>query len=207
LPEQFGRKKRLCKKNEAHARQIFLIASEYVRKIDSSFGMIMKISKGARRPAVLSGALLLRACLISLKVSAQSRDPECAEAPTSPLVVSVKDKGATGDGRTDDKAAIQAAIDEIAGTGGTVLVPNGTYMVDAVGKNRVAFKSDMTLKLSEGAALKAMPNDSERYAVLSISGASNVRVVGGTLEGERNEHMGKTGGWDRAYASMAAPNT
>jgi polygalacturonase len=158
--------------------------------------MIAVISQAKKRaPAVLSGAWLLGACFISLETPAQSRGPECAETPTSSLVVNVKDKGARGDDRTDDTAAIQAAIEEIAGTGGTVLVPNGTYMVNAVGKNRLTLKSDMTLKLSESATLKAIPNSSERYAILSISGASNATVVGGTLEGEREEHVGKSGEW------------
>jgi Pectate lyase superfamily protein len=163
--------------------------------LQDRFGaMIMVTSKGERRATViLSSALLLGANCISFEATAQSRGVECATAPAASLVVSVKDKGATGDGRTDDTAAIQAAVDEIGGTGGTVLVPNGTYMVDAVGKKRLALKSGMTLKLSEGATLKAIANSSKKYAVLSISGASDVRVVGGTLEGERNEHIGEAG--------------
>ena len=115
-------------------------------------------------------------------------------APKSPLVVNVRDKGAKGDGRTDDTNAIQAAIDEVGGTGGTVLVPGGTYMVDAVKKKRrLALKSDMTLKLAKDAVLKAIPNDSRKYSVLSISDVSNVTVMGGTLEGDRTEHKGKAG--------------
>ena len=44
--------------------------------------------------------------------------------------VSVKDFGAVGDGTTDDTAAIQAAIDSIETTGGTVvLANNGKYLV------------------------------------------------------------------------------
>lgn len=43
------------------------------------------------------------------------------------LFVNVKDYGATGDGSTDDSAAFQAAHDALAGTGGTVYVPLGTY--------------------------------------------------------------------------------
>lgn len=43
--------------------------------------------------------------------------------------VSVKDFGATGDGTTDDTAAIQAAIDRISTTGGTVYCPAGTYKI------------------------------------------------------------------------------
>ncbi len=159
--------------------------------------MVTVISKSKKRtPGVLLSTSLLGACFISLGASARSSAPQgCAQAPTSSLVVNVRSKGAKGDNQTDDTAAIQTAIDKIAGTGGTVLVPNGTYMVNAVGKNRLTLKSDMTLKLSTGATLKAIPNNSEKYSILSIVGVSNVTVVGGTLEGEREEHLGKSGEW------------
>jgi len=151
------------------------------------------------RSAVFRAGLLLAAGLVSLSAEAATNAPQtsaapgCAEAPTSSLLVNVKDKGAKGDGGTDDTAAIQAAIDEVAGTGGTVLVPNGTYMVDGVGKERLALGSNMTLKLSEGAILKVIANDSRKYSALSIAGASNITVAGGTLLGERAEHVGTSG--------------
>jgi len=58
--------------------------------------------------------------------------------------VSVKDFGATGDGVTDDTAAIQAAIDSLySGTiqGGTLFFPKGTYKVTSsiYQKPRVSF--------------------------------------------------------------------
>jgi hypothetical protein len=43
--------------------------------------------------------------------------------------ISVKDFGATGDGITDDTAAVQAALDAAKATGGEVLIPSGTYIV------------------------------------------------------------------------------
>ena len=44
--------------------------------------------------------------------------------------LSVKDFGAVGDGSTDDSAAIQAAIDYVAGAGGGVVhFPSGTYLI------------------------------------------------------------------------------
>ncbi len=119
----------------------------------------------------------------------------CAPTPKSPLVVNVKDTGAKGDGKTDDTASIQAAIDAVAGTGGTVLVPDGVYMIDAAAKPRLSLKDDMTLKLADGATLKAIPNDQKKYAVLMISGVANVTVIGGTLEGERYGHKSKAGSW------------
>jgi Pectate lyase superfamily protein len=155
----------------------------------------MVMSKGkARVPGILLGAFVFVTCTTLLAAPSRALT-RCAEAPASSLVVNVKQKGAMGDGQTDDTAAIQAAIDEIAGTGGTVLVPKGTYMVDPVGKNHLALKSDMTLKLSKEATLKAIPNDADKYSILSISGVSNVTVSGGTLEGDRQEHTGKSGTW------------
>lgn len=46
-------------------------------------------------------------------------------------MVNVRDFGATGDGATDDRAAIQAALD--AGVAGDVFVPDGNYLVGVGG--------------------------------------------------------------------------
>jgi hypothetical protein len=148
-----------------------------------------------RASGLLLAALIATGGLAGFAAAADNAAPQgCVVAPKSPLVVNVRDKGAKGDGRTDDTEAIQAAIDEVGGTGGTVLVPGGTYMVDAVKKKRrLALKSDMTLKLAKDAILKVIPNDSRKYSVLTISDVSNVTVVGGTLEGDRAEHRGKVG--------------
>jgi polygalacturonase len=144
-------------------------------------------------PRLLFAALLAAGSVMGFAARAEDAHA-CVVTPKSSLVVNVRDKGARGDGRTDDAGAIQAAIDEVGGTGGTVLVPAGTYMVDAVHKKRrLSLRGDMTLKLAGDAVLRAIPNDSRKYAVLSISGASNVTVLGGTLEGDRTEHRGKDG--------------
>jgi len=68
-------------------------------------------------------------------------------------------------------------------------------MIDAVEAGPIKLKSDMTFKLAPGATLKAIPNGAERYVLLSIAGASNVWVTGGTLEGERDQHLTKLGQW------------
>ena len=52
-----------------------------------------------------------------------------AAEPVPAGAISVKDFGAMGDGVTDDAPAIQAAIDSLPQTGGTVYVPAGTYML------------------------------------------------------------------------------
>ena len=66
----------------------------------------------------------------------------CPKRPTSALVVNVRQNGAKGDGRTDDTSALQAAFDKVAGAGGTVFVPDGIYMIDAVSERRLKIRSD-----------------------------------------------------------------
>jgi parallel beta-helix repeat protein len=124
------------------------------------------------------------------------RDPAsvgCAVPPNSSLVVNVKDKGAKGDGKSNDTAAIQSAISQVAGTGGTVLVPAGTYMIDAL--TSVKLGSKMTFQLASGAVLQAITNSSTSYNMVNVSGQSDVNVIGGTLIGERTTHTGSGGEW------------
>jgi len=122
--------------------------------------------------------------------------PGCVKPPASSLVVDVRRTGAKGDGRTDDTAALQAAFDKVGGTGGTVLVPDGTYMVDAVSnERRLKIRKDTTLKLSPGAVIKAIPNGALNYSLLTIANVANVTVSGGTLEGDRAQHTDKAGEW------------
>lgn len=158
---------------------------------------IMTFNGTCGAPGFLLIALVFSAGYTAHGAAAQDAAPQaCVTAPKSPIVVNVRDKGAKGDSRTDDTAAIQAAIDEVRGTGGTVLVPKGTYIVETVEKKRrLALGSDMTLKLADDAILKAIPNDSRKYSVLSISGVSNVTVAGGILEGDGTEHQGNVGEW------------
>jgi parallel beta-helix repeat protein len=106
--------------------------------------------------------------------------------------------GAKGNGTNDDTAAIQKAIDAVAGTGGMVTIPRGTYMINAVarnGRSGLSVGRDMTLRLDPGAVLKALPNAAQDYCILLVSGADHVNIIGGTLVGDLGAHLGTEGEW------------
>ncbi|WP_460971424.1 glycosyl hydrolase family 28-related protein, partial [Novilysobacter erysipheiresistens] len=100
--------------------------------------------------------------------------------------INVRNHGARGNGSADDTAAFQRAINALPSTGGTVVVPNGTYMIDAVRKVRL--RSRMHLKLASGAKLVAKTNSSPRYYVLDAGNASDLEISGGQIIGDRHRH-------------------
>ena len=85
------------------------------------------------------------------------KDGTCCEVsfrtPLAPVVIDIRDYGAVGDGRTDNTAAIQAAIDACP-PHGEVLVPEGIYMTGAL----FILKDDFSMRICTRATLKAIPN-------------------------------------------------
>ena len=107
--------------------------------------------------------------------------------------------GAKGDGVTDDTAAIQRAVNAVAGTGGTVMIPDGTYMVNPIAVSNVwglRLGSNMTLSLTSGAHSKG---NHERCTPITPSlawwAAAMSPSQGGTITGDRSTHTGTTGEW------------
>ncbi len=116
----------------------------------------------------------------------------------------VRDYGATGNGTTDDTAGIQAAIDSLPDSGGTITVPAGTYRVDAVIGLRL--RSYMHLKLAADAKLVAKGNSAERYNIVYVNKVRDVEISGGQIVGERNSHSGTTGEWGHGIFVRGSSN-
>jgi len=121
---------------------------------------------------------------VSLPAFALTTPPSRARGST---IRSVKTYGAVGDGRHDDTAAIQAAINSLPSTGGTVTIPAGTYMIDT-GK-KINLRSKMLLKMDPGAILKAKTTSLSRHYILAIASDSDVEIAGGQLVGDRDTHI------------------
>lgn len=107
--------------------------------------------------------------------------------------VNVRNFGAMGNGTNDDTAAFQAAINALPKAGGTVTVPTGTYMINAL--KGVSMRSNTRLSMVSDAKLAAIPNNQQRYWVLKVWSVNNVEISGGSIVGERTAHTGRGGEW------------
>ena len=138
------------------------------------------------------------ASLDSLGLAQEAKKPAAsrhgAEASGLPAkqkaMLSVKDYGATGDGKTKDTDAIQQTIErcEMLG-GGEVLVPAGNYLTGAL-----ELRSNVLLRLAEGATLNGSPDVKTDYPLrqvrweghfmkayigfISATDAENIGIVG-----------------------------
>ena len=91
-------------------------------------------------------------------------------------VYNVRDYGAKGDGRTLDHVAINKAIDAcVAGGGGQVLLPAGTYLCGSI-----HLKSQVDLHLTAGATILAAPGEMKAYDESEVFGGPEYQDGGHT---------------------------
>ena len=110
----------------------------------------------------------------------------------SGIVFNVKDYGATGNGVTDDTAAIQGAIDAAGASEGTVFLPPGQYLVS----KSLSELASGAFRMDPGATL---------VAAASFSGSGNrgiVELVGTTDLTIEGLHTDLTGCTDASVSSL-----
>lgn len=113
--------------------------------------------------------------------------------------MNVRKFNAMGDGVTDDRPAIQNALDAAALLGGEVYFPPGTYIVGRSGTNSWCLDmpgDNLTLRGVKGASwIKAAPGmPATSVAVLRINARSNITLSG----------LGIDGNWGNALTEIAA---
>src|SRR4051812_45161490 len=111
-----------------------------------------------RRPLVTGRRALVTAGLASSLAVATGSRASAVGRTGSP--VSVLDLGAVGDGVTDDTVAVRSAVAQAVAEGRSLLVPAGTYLVDApiVIRDAPSFVIDMqgTLKRKDQSTADAV---------------------------------------------------
>lgn len=111
--------------------------------------------------------------MAALGTAASALPPRAAAEGLQSTEANVKDHGATGDGNTDDTAAIHMARDA-AGAGGKIAIPPGTYVVAGL----VASLPGQTWHMDQGAVIKAKPGSAVALRVSAV----DVSVVGGVID-------------------------
>lgn len=145
------------------------------------------------RRKLLTGLAASLALAVALPASATNWWTATPSISIGSAAINVRNMGAMGNGSNNDTAAIQAAVNALPSTGGTIVVPAGTYMIDA--SKGISLRSHTRLQLASGATLKAIPNDLQRYWVVKVTDVNNVEIEGGAVMGERTAHRGTGGQW------------
>lgn len=107
-----------------------------------------------------------------------------AEPSTTGLVLDARAFGALGDGRADDTAALQRAIDAAAEKHGTVSLPPGTYLCSHLKlrpQTGLYSHPNFSYGANGGAVLKL--NDPAAPCLLDLTGANGATVEGLCLDG------------------------
>ena len=100
----------------------------------------------------------------------------------------------TGGLSVDETLKIQAAVNA---NPGEIVFHSAEFLVSinpALSNNTaILVPSNRRLIFQPGASLRLAPNNKDSYRVLSLSGATNVEVIGGTFYGDKPTHTGTTG--------------
>lgn len=153
-----------------------------------------------RRSLLLAASLFLS--VVTLPAFAANWWTSTPTLSIGSATVNVRNYGALGNIQHDDTSAIQAAINALPSSGGTVYVPAGNYMVNAM--RAINLRSHVRLKLDPSAKLIAIANSSQRNYVLKAWRVNNVEIVGGAIVGERAGHRGSGGEWGYAISVLAS---
>lgn len=134
--------------------------------------------------------------LLTLVTLAMTLSMPISAADVSARRISILEAGAKPDGVTLNTVAIQAAIDQLASSGGTIVVPSGVFVSGAL-----FLKPGVNLHLEKGAVLKCSTDTAnfpvrrtrieghfeENWspALINANGCDGLRITGeGTLDGD-----------------------
>ncbi len=132
-----------------------------------------------KRRKILAAATMLALSAVALPAAATNWWNPTPTLAIGAASINVQNMGAIGNGAMDCTAAFQAAINALPSTGGTIVVPAGTYMINAL--TGISLRSHTRLQLASGAVLQAIPNSADRYWIVKAWNVNNVEILGGAM--------------------------
>lgn len=108
--------------------------------------------------------------------------------------------GVKGDGTTNDRVALQAAID---GSVGQILLITGQSRIDTTG---LTLRSNTHIRFAEGASIKLLAHNTDSYQMMRIWDASNVNIESPYLDGSKSLNAATSGEWGMGISIAGSSN-
>ena len=108
--------------------------------------------------------------------------------------------GVKGDGKTNDRAALQAAID---GSVGQILMITGQSRIDMKGLD---LRGKSHIRFAPGASIKLLPYNAEAYQMIRVWDVDGVIIENAYLDGSKELNASNTGEWGMAISINGATN-
>ncbi|WP_250517519.1 hypothetical protein [Caballeronia sp. INDeC2] len=147
--------------------------------------------------------------------SASSSTPASAAAPASAATpasstsaaadntagtIAASSFGVKADGKTNDRAALQAAID---GSVGQILLISGQVRIDTTG---LKLRTNSHIRFASGASIKLLPHNADIYQMMLIEDVSNVIVENAYLDGSKELNSASGGEHGMGFSILGGQN-
>ncbi len=123
------------------------------------------------------------------RVTASSTGSQGTSNTSTAGVLQDKSFGVKGDGSSNDRAALQAAID---GSVGQILLITGKSRIDATG---LTLRSNTHIRFAPGASIKMLSHNSSTYQMMRVWDVSNVNIEAPYLDGSKELNSAGSGEW------------
>lgn len=84
-----------------------------------------------------------------------------------------------------------------------ITLPDGELTVN---KNGIILRSNKTLIFQKNTVLKIQANDLEKYSVIQVKNATNVKIINAHIIGDRDLHFGTKGEWGHGINIVGSEN-
>ena len=108
--------------------------------------------------------------------------------------------GVKGDGSTNDRVALQAAID---GSVGQILLITGQSRIDSTG---LTLRSNSQIRFAPGASIKLLAHNTDSYQMMRVWDVSNVSIESPYLDGSKELNAASSGEWGMGISIAGGSN-